>query len=191
MNMNALSLGRSASGRCANTFLSQSFFIHDRIHAMSLPEDLKSRIIKAGSMLHGSYFDINTENEEMDQLFNEGTRWRAIHLRLVRLHEWLQTDMLALGQLNQELSARIADDPAIANAYYLMITASTTVMKSYIALGEVVQALPAFESLPVETVTNPDSFPAVNAPYAPLCAEDKAFAAELQAIVDAPYEPLK
>ena len=190
MNMNALSLGRSASGRCANTFLSQTFFIHDRIHAMSLPEDLKSRIIKAGSMLHGSYFDINTENEEMDQLFNERTRGRAIHMRLVRLHEWLQTDMLALGQLNEELSARIADDPAIADAYYLMITASTSVMTDFLALEDAVNALPPFESLPVEIITNPDSFPAVNLPFAPLCAADEAFAAELQAIIDKPYEEL-
>ena len=189
MNLNPLSLGRSASGRCAGDFLSQCFFINERIDAIPVPDDLKAKIVKASSMLHGSYFDINTENEEMDQLFSERTRWRAIHVRLVRLYDWLQTDLLALGQLNEELAARMADDPAITDAYYLMITASTTVMESYLALGQVVQTLPTFESLPVEAVTNPDSFPAVNAPYAPFSAAEKKHFAELDEMYAKPYEP--
>ena len=188
MDMRAFYLGRTASGRCAATFLNEALYLNAEIKALTAPDDIKARLADASGMLHGSYFDINTENEEMDQLFDEQNRARAIHVRLNRLVQWLNSDVMALGALNADLAIRKAEDPGLSLACSLMLSASTNVMASYIELFDAVKALPPFESLPVEPPSKPGSFPAVNTPYAPLSAANSALAAELQAIADQPHE---
>ena len=59
-------------------------------------------------------------------------------------------------------------DPDATEASTLIGAAAQEVMAAYNGLFDAVKALPAFESLPVETVTYPDSvFRAENTAYAP------------------------
>lgn len=175
MLINALKHASAASERCAETFLKQAHVIHEASDGIRVSGDFMARIKTAASALHGAYYEIREQNHEMHSLLIEGQqRGRAIHFRLARLLDWLQADVAAMSGLNAELALLKAMDPAASEASALMDAAAHEVMAAYNGLFDAVNALPAFESMPVETVTYPDSvFRAENTAYAPPSGQQK------------------
>lgn len=175
MLMDTLLHACTASNRCAETFLKQAHVIYEGSEGITATPALMERIKTISASLHGAYYDIREQTYEMQSLTSEGQhRGRAIHYRLSQLIEWLKEDVAALIELNADLARLKATIPAASESIVLMSGATHEVIAAYDGLFDAVIALPSFESLPVETVTYPDSvFRAENTAYAPPSGQQK------------------